>query len=97
MGRSKIPGCEKHDPLSPDYFRCHIKTFTVSGAHGAGNCGMGRVVDSQLVVKGTQRLRIADASIMPTLPNANIAWACFMIGEKTADLLIQKYDENVKK
>lgn len=60
--------------------------------HPAGTCKMGRdplaVVDPQLRVRGVDALRVADASIMPTLPSANINAACIMIGERCADLLL---------
>jgi choline dehydrogenase-like flavoprotein len=43
---------------------------------------MGGVVDEELFVYGTEKLRIADASIMPMLPGANTQQTCYMIGEK---------------
>jgi choline dehydrogenase-like flavoprotein len=59
--------------------------------HPAGTCKMGRdplaVVDPQLRVHGVDGLRVADASIMPELPSANINAACIMIGERCADLV----------
>jgi choline dehydrogenase-like flavoprotein len=47
------------------------------------------VVDAQLRVRGINRLRVADASIMPTLIGGNTNATCIMIGEKLADLLRQ--------
>jgi choline dehydrogenase len=44
------------------------------------------VVDPQLRVYGTQGLRVADASIMPLIPNGNTNAPSIMIGEKAADL-----------
>ena len=61
--------------------------------HMIGTCRMGlendasTVVDDTLRVKGLLKLRIADASIMPTMPSANTNATCFMIGEKAADLI----------
>ena len=46
------------------------------------------VVDDQLRVRGIGGLRVADASIMPTIINANTKSASIMIGEKCADLLL---------
>jgi choline dehydrogenase len=46
------------------------------------------VVDDQLRVHGLERLRIADASIMPTVPSANTSAAVFMIAEKAADMIL---------
>jgi choline dehydrogenase len=59
--------------------------------HPVGTCKMGRdglaVVDPSLRVYGVERLRVADASIMPTITAANTNAACIMIGEKCADLV----------
>lgn len=59
--------------------------------HPCGTAKMGRdtmaVVDDQLRVHGLQGLRVADASVMPTLVSGNTNAACIMIGEKAADLV----------
>jgi choline dehydrogenase len=56
--------------------------------HPGGTCRMGRsaeaVVDPQLRVRGLDGLRVADASIMPTVVNAQTHAACVMIGERAA-------------
>jgi len=46
------------------------------------------VVDDQLKVYGLDGLRVADASIMPTMPAANLNASCIMIGEKAADMIL---------
>jgi len=46
------------------------------------------VVDLQLRVRGVQGLRVADASVMPTVTSGSTVAACFMIGEKAADLIL---------
>jgi choline dehydrogenase len=61
--------------------------------HPSGTCkmapGADGVVDDRLRVKGIDRLWIADASIIPTIPAGNINATCIMIGEKAADLIRQ--------
>jgi choline dehydrogenase len=61
--------------------------------HPVGTCKMGpdsdpmAVVDAQLRVRGIDGLRVADASIMPTLIGGNTNAPSIMIGDKLADLL----------
>lgn len=59
--------------------------------HPAGSCKMGSddmaVVDARLRVRGVQRLRVVDASIMPTVASANTNASVVMIGEKGADMI----------
>jgi choline dehydrogenase len=45
------------------------------------------VVDPQLRVRGVERLRVIDASVMPTVTSANTNAASIMIGERGASLL----------
>jgi choline dehydrogenase-like flavoprotein len=61
--------------------------------HLAGTCRMApdsdpdAVVDASLRVRGVERLRVADASIMPEIVNAPTHAACVAIGEKCATLI----------
>ena len=55
--------------------------------HPTSTCAIGAVVDPQLRVYGIECLRVADASVMPTVTRANTNAATIMIGEKAADLI----------
>jgi choline dehydrogenase len=48
------------------------------------------VVDPELRVRGIEALRVADASVMPTVVSGNTNAATIMIGEKLADMLRQE-------
>lgn len=60
--------------------------------HMVGTCKMGHdpmsVVDDRLRVHGISGLRVADASIMPTMLSGNTSAPCMMIGEKCADMVL---------
>src|SRR5262249_29261426 len=60
--------------------------------HPVGTCAMGpgpkAVVDAELRVRGALGLRVADASVMPTIPSANTNAPTMMIGEFASRLLV---------
>ena len=64
--------------------------------HLMGTCRMGTetdptaVVDDKLRIHGLQNLRVIDASIMPSMPSANLNAAVMMIAEKGADMVLGK-------
>lgn len=87
----------RHTPVPSLKTREEIRAFCVKDAHAAlhpaGTCRMGvddrAVVDPKLRVQGIERLRVADASVMPTLISGNPNSVCIMIGERAVDFLRQ--------
>ena len=69
-----------------------IRRSCSSYDHPVGTCAMGSgreaVVDAELRVRGVEDLRIADASVMPTIPSANTQAPAVMIGEFASRLLV---------
>jgi choline dehydrogenase len=55
--------------------------------HLVGTCAIGKVVDPQLRVRGIDGLRVADASVMPSIVSANTNATTVMIGERAAALI----------
>jgi choline dehydrogenase-like flavoprotein len=71
----------------------HIRQTAITLHHPLGTCKMGpeddetAVVDPHLRVRGVERLRVIDASVMPDLISANINAPVMMIAEKAADMI----------
>lgn len=55
--------------------------------HPTSTCSIGHVVDPEPKVLGVEGLRVADASVMPTVVRGNTNAPTIMIGEKAADLV----------
>jgi choline dehydrogenase len=86
--RNHIPSVCSSDE---DWLR-HIEQSAECVYHPVGTCKMGMdemaVVDAQLHVKGVGKLRVVDASVMPTITSGNTNAPVIMIAEKAADLIM---------
>ncbi|VVC97211.1 unnamed protein product [Leptidea sinapis] len=90
-----VKHCEGMTFASHEYWRCYSVAMAASQFHPAGTCAMGPngVVDDRLRVHGVNRLRIVDASIMPTMTSGNINAPVIMIAEKASDFI--KFDHGI--
>jgi choline dehydrogenase len=86
LKREAMPG-----NLGRSEMECYIRDSAVTFWHQACTAKMGRdpqsVVNGRLQVYGIDRLRIADASIMPNVPSGNTMAPCVVIGERAAEII----------
>ena len=89
-GKEIIPG---KNTQTKQEFEVWLRENCNSSYHPNGTCKMGddpmAVVDSECRVYGINNLRVADASIMPTIPSCNLNCPTMMIGEKASDIILK--------
>ena len=72
--------------------RDYVRRNAITYHHQVGTCRMGvdelAVVDPELRVRGVNRLRVADASVMPEVTSGNTHAPTVMIGERASDLVV---------
>jgi 5-(hydroxymethyl)furfural/furfural oxidase len=98
MIRAIIADAPSIDDLVDDEATCRdwIRSAVVGHWHASCTCRMGRaddpfaVTDASARVYGVQGLRVADASIMPSVPCANTNLPTIMIGEKVAAMVLNE-------
>lgn len=79
---------------SDESFVEHVRAAGSTAYHPVGTCRIGTdaeqsVVDPELRVHGIQGLRIADASVMPSIASTNTNAICIAIGERAADFILR--------
>ena len=79
------------DVRTRDNLRAYIRRAVGSYYHPAGTCRMGpdaaAVVDLELRVRGVTGLRVADASVLPVIPNAHPNATVLAVAERAAELI----------
>jgi len=87
-GEEVSPGGKVKTDAEIDAF---IRQTAITAHHPCGTCAMGigpdTVTDSELRVRGVERLRVVDASVMPDLVSAHINACVLMIAEKASDII----------
>ncbi|MEM9355626.1 MAG: choline dehydrogenase [Pseudomonadota bacterium] len=90
VAREVYPG---DDVVTDDEFMAYAREVATTIFHPCGTCKMGSdplaVVDERLRVRGVDGLRVADASIMPTMTSGNTNAPTIMIGEKASDMVLE--------
>ena len=86
------------DAQSDEALLAHIAKLGATSYHPIGTCKMGHddmsVVDTELRVHGIAGLRVADASVMPSMVSSNTNAPSFMIGERCADFVLREAGAN---
>ena len=73
-----------HDLEATNAVATTLERNTISYGHMVGTCPMGPVLDADCRVHGIPNLRVADASVMPTIPRGNTYLGCVMVAERIA-------------
>lgn len=96
IGRMSWPECDKFELDSSFYWNCIDKNMRITVYHPIGTARMGRdttdsVVNSQLKVHFVKKLRVVDASVMPSHISGNINGPVVMIAERASSLIKREH------
>jgi len=90
LAKEIAPGADKSSDADID---AHIRNTSITVHHPLGTCKMGAdadetaVVDTNFKVRGTEALRVVDASVMPDLVSGNINAAVIMMAERASEVI----------
>ena len=88
-----MPDCDHLPIWSEEYLICYSRFYCENGDHYVGSARMGdvkdsmTVVDDRLRVRGVTGVRVADASVIPTIIRGDTQAETMVIGKKAADLI----------
>lgn len=87
-----LPGAEAQDD---EALSAHLRQRSQTLYHPVGTCRLGlddgAVVDPELRVRGIERLRVIDASVIPRLPRGHTNWPTVMVAERGADFVLGSF------
>ena len=87
IAKEELPG---DNVQSDDELRQFVRD-NAWGHHASCTCPIGTVLNSDFTVRGTQGLRVADASVFPRIPGFFIVSSIYMIGEKAAAAILASH------
>ncbi len=93
-------GCAQIEPINlraPEAIATALERNTLSYGHMVGTCPMGPVLDADCRVRGLIGLRVADASVMPTIPRGNTYLGCVMVAERIARKMLASLPNHTAK
>lgn len=96
VGRISWPECDIFKLDSEDYWKCIVEYMRMHASHPIGTARMGTdkktsVVNSKLKVHHIEKLRVVDASVMPSHISANINGAVIMMAERASGMIKRDY------
>lgn len=78
-------------PGVPTVNETHVRTTSENSYHFAAGCAVGEVVDGNFRVRGVERLRVVDVSVIPQLPSGSgLMGSVYALAEHAAEVIIEE-------